>query len=136
MCPSTMSLQETTSHLYGHLVEHPLFKVFQTFEFHINVDKGLFPKKKHCISEHFWIIYSSTCIPCLNGFKIQHVQLNTSTIVTYSNYMLFNNCMYPNTPSLCMWRYCWTIETTKVEPSWAPLSSPKLCYPYCVQIRA
>jgi hypothetical protein len=29
--PSTMSLQRDHITLYGHLVEHPLFKVFQTF---------------------------------------------------------------------------------------------------------
>jgi len=38
--------------LYGHLVEGPIFNVFQAFEFRINVDKGFF-QQKHCVSEHF-----------------------------------------------------------------------------------
>jgi hypothetical protein len=38
--------------LYHHLVEHPLFEVFETFEFCMNVDKGFF-QQKNCVSEHF-----------------------------------------------------------------------------------
>lgn len=43
--PSTMSLQETTSHYMGILLNILYLKFSKLFEFHINVDKGFFQQK-------------------------------------------------------------------------------------------